>query len=219
MTQNSRDYHDYVIKDGRLVGDFDGMYRYSAEIPWHQDRVADSISADIDLAMVRRVRCNTCVDIACGLGYFTERLRTTLKTKNDQWPSVTGIDISETAVAHARNMYPQIEFVVEDIATREFTLENKYDLIVMKELIWYVCDHIDQVLVNVANLCHSGTFIHVAQSFPRTSRWVGQEVIPSTRAFCDILSNVIEIKCVCTENQGCFNGASVVHILGSYRGA
>jgi len=32
------DYHDdYVFKDGKLVGDFEGMCRHSSDIPWRQD--------------------------------------------------------------------------------------------------------------------------------------------------------------------------------------
>ena len=37
-------YQDYVIKDGALVGDFDGLYR-EFDDPWHQsrgDHVADT---------------------------------------------------------------------------------------------------------------------------------------------------------------------------------
>jgi|TARA_B100000315_G_scaffold178802_1_gene167474 hypothetical protein len=37
----SDDYHDYVIKDGRLIGEFEQMYKNSRDIPWHQDRQED----------------------------------------------------------------------------------------------------------------------------------------------------------------------------------
>jgi len=35
---NSDDYHDYVIKNGKLIGEFDQMYLKSKNIPWHQDK-------------------------------------------------------------------------------------------------------------------------------------------------------------------------------------
>lgn len=30
------DYHQYWIKDGRFIGDFETMYA-NCEMPWHQD--------------------------------------------------------------------------------------------------------------------------------------------------------------------------------------
>ncbi len=37
MNIDSTDYHDYVIKNGKLIGEFEQMYKNSAGIPWHQD--------------------------------------------------------------------------------------------------------------------------------------------------------------------------------------
>ena len=37
----SDDYRDYVIKDGRLIGEFEQMYKNSRDIPWHQDTQTD----------------------------------------------------------------------------------------------------------------------------------------------------------------------------------
>lgn len=34
-----KDYHDYVIKDGKLIGEFDKMYA-DCDDPWHQSREA-----------------------------------------------------------------------------------------------------------------------------------------------------------------------------------
>lgn len=35
---NSTDYHDFVFRDGKLVGEFEQMYQKSAKVPWLQDR-------------------------------------------------------------------------------------------------------------------------------------------------------------------------------------
>ena len=37
----SKDYHDYVIKNGSFVGKFEEMYQNSSNIPWHQDDTAN----------------------------------------------------------------------------------------------------------------------------------------------------------------------------------
>lgn len=50
----SDNYRDYVIKDKRLVGRFDDMYRHAAEIPWHQDETANAIFSDLTVTLLRR---------------------------------------------------------------------------------------------------------------------------------------------------------------------
>lgn len=68
------DYHDYVFKDGKLVGKFDEMYKYSAEIPWHQDKTVYSVFSEIDIAILKQYKYESICEIGCGLGYFSNRL-------------------------------------------------------------------------------------------------------------------------------------------------
>ena len=49
----SKDYHDYVIKNGDFVGKFEEMYQNSSDTPWHPDATANAIFTDI--AMVKSV--------------------------------------------------------------------------------------------------------------------------------------------------------------------
>ena len=37
MKEVSKDYHDYVFRDGKLVGEFEAIYQNSEGVPWHQD--------------------------------------------------------------------------------------------------------------------------------------------------------------------------------------
>lgn len=75
----SEDYHDYVFKNGKLIGKFDEMYRFSREIPWHQDKAAYKVFSDIDIAILKQHTHDTILDIGCGIGYFTNRLYQELK--------------------------------------------------------------------------------------------------------------------------------------------
>jgi hypothetical protein len=43
MTEYSKDYDDCVFRDGKLIGEFEAMYRYSDGAPWHQDKQDDWI--------------------------------------------------------------------------------------------------------------------------------------------------------------------------------
>ncbi|MBU2548460.1 MAG: hypothetical protein KKB20_08635, partial [Proteobacteria bacterium] len=75
----STDYHDYVIKSGRFVGEFEDMYRHSSGKPWHQDELAYAIFSDIDLTVLRALRkrygFTTIGEIGCGLGYVADRMQ------------------------------------------------------------------------------------------------------------------------------------------------
>lgn len=48
---HSTDYHDYVFRDGKLVGEFEDMYKNSSKVPWHQDEQANWI----DVRLTREI--------------------------------------------------------------------------------------------------------------------------------------------------------------------
>ena len=81
--KKSADYHDYIIKDGRFIGEFEAMYQDSSDIPWHQDKTAYEFYVEIDLALIKRFnqlhKFTSICDIGCGLGYITERLRSVMR--------------------------------------------------------------------------------------------------------------------------------------------
>jgi len=102
----SKRYQDYVIRDGRLIGDFENMYRNSDEVPWHQDRTVHAIFSDLTVVLLSRLRPQSLLDVGCGLGYMANRLKQEIESLN----RVVGLEVSETAVAKARSMFPNIEF-------------------------------------------------------------------------------------------------------------
>ena len=53
---NSDDYHDFVIKDGKLIGEFDLMYKKSKDIPWHQDKQKDWLDIRLTIELLKCVR-------------------------------------------------------------------------------------------------------------------------------------------------------------------
>jgi 2-polyprenyl-3-methyl-5-hydroxy-6-metoxy-1,4-benzoquinol methylase len=103
---SQRPYQDYVIKDGVLVGDFEGLYR-DFEDPWNQsrnDHIFDS-RRQIALNWCRRLRSedgsDRFLELGCGFGHLTHQLA------NEGFTAL-GIDISEVAIAKAQKLYPQI---------------------------------------------------------------------------------------------------------------
>jgi len=171
-----KDYHEYIFKSGRLVGDFEGMYVKSKVIPWHQDETAESWVGDVTLNALRPFApYGDALEIGCGLGYFANRISPLCR-------SLTGVDVSPTAIAKASALFPKINFRVGDVTAENFAFGD-YELVVVKDLFWYVFPKINVVFMNITGAVKPRGYLFVFQSFPRLSkRFVGKRVIPNPEA-------------------------------------
>lgn len=129
---DSTNYHDFVIKDGRFIGEFEQMYRKTDD-PWGTVRHVNSLKNDVLLVLLTAIQSSSTVTkilhAGCGLGALTARMRATLGSE------IWACDISETAIRRATALNPGIHFFVHDLSEIE-RLEFKpqsFDLIVMAE--------------------------------------------------------------------------------------
>jgi len=146
----SRDYHDYFLRDGKYVGDYEGMYRFSAVPPWHQDETAFRWYSQVVLAMARdHAPYRSILEVGCGLGFVTVQLQPFLEPQAIRLgrpgakPSLNDVgidafDISPTAIAKASRLHRGVNFYVDDITREDFNPLRRYHLVVVKELFWYV---------------------------------------------------------------------------------
>src|SRR2546423_3252285 len=143
-TVKSTDYHDYVIKDGKFVGEFEEMYR-NVDDPWHCVELAGSLDNDLLLAVIRRLRSDvrTMLDVGCGLGELTRLIR-------DEMPDARLIacDVSPTALESARNRVPGASFFTHDLNSESsLPVESgSIDLIVAAQIMWYVLPNLDRII-------------------------------------------------------------------------
>jgi trans-aconitate 2-methyltransferase len=74
------------------------------------------------------------IDLGCGPGNSTEELR-------KRWPAsrIVGIDSSAEMIEHARRMYPQEEWQLEDAAL--WTAEHPFELVFSNAMLHWVRDH------------------------------------------------------------------------------
>jgi SAM-dependent methyltransferase len=217
MDKFSSDYHDYVFKNGQFRADFEGMYRHSAEIPWHQDRTAYSVFSDIDVAILRHYRYNSICEVGCGLGFFANRLAQELRGEGNA-VQVTGIDISPTAVAKARMLFPHLHFVTGDLTTERPLPGEQFDLVVIKELLWYVCHKLSDFVRHIKDMVRADGFLYISQSFPETDHWVFQDVIDSPERLKEIFCEFVKPVHYCVEWDWNYNGRPLVHLLGNLSG-
>lgn len=209
------DYHDFVFKNGKFIGEFEAMYQHSTETPWHQDKTAKKIWSDIDLAILQHLTVKTVCDIGCGLGHFSARLQGLFSQQKAQ-VDIHGIDISKTAITKASNFYPGITFAQADMRhAPPAGYEAKFDCILIREVLWYVCDTIDDFIINTLSMAAPGANILISQGFPATKNWHGQNIFASPQDIIDKFSAYIEIKYICEEKDREFDFSPQLHLLGS----
>lgn len=105
-------YHQYVfdVENRQFIGQFEEMYqqeRLAGFDSWHQEDNRQ-LNRQIALTILGAYNFNHIIDLGCGKGALTHRL----KKHNNR---VLGIDISQTALDAARARFPDIDFAVADV--------------------------------------------------------------------------------------------------------
>jgi len=211
---NRADYHKYVFKHGRLLGQFDRMYRESKRVPWDQDRTVNSWWADVAIRFLElRSPYDTAIDVGCGLGYFTNKFAHLCRT-------VVGVDVSSAAIQKAKQKFPNLRFQVLDIRKAHRRMRF-FDLVVVKDIFWYVFPDLVQVVRNLTALTAPGGRLFVFQSFPNLGRpFVGKHAVPNPEMLfqCFQDSFVSEYSCSCQEYLRSQNGPMCMALLRKKRG-
>ena len=187
-----KDYRDYVFKDGVLVGEFDRMYQESENVPWHQDKTAFSLVVDFDISILKKYIFNkniSILDNGCGVGYVTDRLKKELSVRH-----VSGSDISENAITKAAELHEGIDFFVKDMLSEPSKGNQKYDLIYMKDILWYVVDGLEVFMRNILSMLEQNGMIFVMQTFPESESYYGKEAFPNPESILQFLEKYFEFK-------------------------
>jgi len=165
----SNDYRDYVIKGGKFIGAFEEMYRDCPD-PWHQDSM-QPLAEDVALLLLSKRCYPRVLDIGCGKGRFTNRL------KFATGASVAALDVSSTAIEIAQSRYPDIEFLVAAPPPLSFP-DERFDLVVSAELLWYVLPKLLVLFREIKRVLEPGGHYLIIQQFykPEEQKY-GREVM------------------------------------------
>ena len=165
-------YQDYVIRDGRLIGEFEQMYRDFPD-PWREsscEQFASDKAAGINL--LSRLKAlhgaRKAIEVGCGFGHYAARIaRAGLET--------LGIDISETAIAKARGSYECATFVVGTIDQHDLFRKYRPDVVVLAEVSWYVLDHLRPFLNFLKAELPKAYVLHLLNTYPPGVQTYGSE--------------------------------------------
>jgi SAM-dependent methyltransferase len=165
-------YQDYVIRDGRLIGEFDQMYRDFPD-PWHEstsEEYASDKAAGLNLLARLKARhgIGRVVEIGCGFGHYSARIAAL-------GLATVGLDISKTAIERARNLHPAIEFRVGTFDDYDGLRQQRPDVLVLAEVTWYVLDHL-RTFLDFARRDLPDTYIlHLLSTYPPGVQEYGTE--------------------------------------------
>jgi len=195
--KRSKDYHDYVFRDGKLVGEFEEMYQLSENVPWRQDEQADWVDVRLTTEMLRDVGpFDELHDLGCGLGYYLSLMSRQLGTKDCR---SVGYDVSPTACQKAASLFPRAEFLPLDLTVgtegRPRVGGGLRRLFMIRGTLWYVFPKLGRVIETIGSLMAEDDTLLVVQNFPPLhSTFVGKEVIPDHRALVQHFSQQFEVK-------------------------
>ncbi len=119
----STDYHHYVFREGKLVAEFEEMYRNSATIPWHQDEQENWIDVRLTKEILQDIgRFDQIHDFGCGTGHYLDLMvKHSLATNGKSY----GYDVSATACEKAASLFPHSSFSVLDLTQRTTNNEQR----------------------------------------------------------------------------------------------
>ncbi len=165
-------YQDYVIRGGKLVGEFDQMYQ-DFEDPWHQSKkelwATDKI---VGIHLLEKARAvggrRRVVEFGCGLGHYTKRIH-----QHDF--DVLGIDISRTAIERAKAANIGPEFLVADILDLERYKGFGPEILVLPEVTWYVLDKLKDFVQLARTEMPEAWILHLLTTYPPGVQQYGRE--------------------------------------------
>ena len=172
------DYHNYVIKDGKFIGQFEQMYQDCSD-PWMQSSQPNKYSRASGIIHIQNFGIQSVLECGCGLGYYAEWIyqKTGIIPKS--------IDISKTAINKAKELFHHLDFEVADIST-DLSVYKNFECILFSEIIWYILPSLDKIIEVLKN-DFQGKYLLVNQVFYKGTQKYGNEYFTSLEEFIDYL--------------------------------
>ncbi len=149
------------------------------------------------------------LEIGCGLGYIAAKLKQFAKC------SIDAFDVSPEAIRKARSLHSGIGFYVDNIAKTSFQPQQLYDLVVTRDVFWYVFPQMETVVENINGCVRPNGFFYIAQSFPALDGpYVGKEVIPNPNALMEYFPNYDPVYTALLRNHQLVQDGPILHFLG-----
>ena len=177
MSEFKPNYHDFVIKDGFLIGDFEGLYK-NIDDPWFQSREDHIFDSRREICKLQCQKAknlygsNRILEVGCGFGFLTDQI-TKLGFET------LGTDISPTAIDKAVRINPNSNFKVAPYNDFGIIKDFNPDIIIMSEITWYILDSLDEFLFNIKSFAKEKNspffLIHILATYKNNVQRYGRD--------------------------------------------
>ena len=180
--------------------EFEQMYK-DIEDPWGCEAGANSRNNRLFLEMLfpPGKTYKGILDTGCGLGALTKQVH-----DRNGGAGVTGLDISKTAVDKASKLYPQIPFRVFNVLKDRMIENNRVELIILAEVIWYILEDLTSVLDRLEKILVPKGILAIHQFFPSDQKF-GKLVINGLDEFMHFMRHSVALipdqKVVCHSGE------------------
>lgn len=188
----TKSYHDYVIKDGQFIGDFENMYK-NCEDPWTQATQPNKYARNAGIWHLKNFGINSVLECGSGLGYYAKWIH------EETGIVPTSVDISVEAIKRAEQLFPELNFEVTDI-TQTLARYANHDCILFAEIIWYILPNLND-LFEVMRTHFKGKHLMVIQVFYKGSQKYGTEYFTSLKEFQEYVPFEVVASCEATRAE------------------
>ena len=108
----------------------------------------------------------TILEVGCGTGFVLNFLADNLPGS-----SLSGFDISSIAIQHARQKFPKHDCTVGDIGSLKFAPEEKYDIVIFNQILWYILENLQTAVFNAGKLLRPGGHLRISMGYLKEQRY------------------------------------------------
>jgi SAM-dependent methyltransferase len=186
---SEKSYHDYVIKDGQFIGNFESMYN-ECDDPWMQSSQPNKYARIAGILHLKKFKIQSILECGCGLGYYADWIykETGIIAKS--------VDVSETSILKAKELFPHLDFSVSDI-TKELNIYKELDCIMFSEIVWYILPDLN-ALFDVMKNNFKGKFLLVNQVFYKGTQKYGTKYFTNLAEFINFVPFELVGSCEAT---------------------
>lgn len=191
MSPKHARYQDYVIKDGKLVGEFEEMYQDFLD-PWEQSvREEFSLEKMLGIQLIKWKQSKSVLELGCGFGHYINKITSECGCVG------TGIDVSKTAIEKGRQKYSEnknltlLQGAIDDEA---LLLRQDPDVLVMAEITWYVLDYLDAFKKFLTSHLTGKHILHLLMTYKPGEQQYGREFFTNLDEIRAYFSDVVAFE-------------------------
>lgn len=175
----SNDYHDFVIKDGKFVGEFEQMYS-QCDNPWPEsiEEIRMNPFSRLTIDWAKDLGVKSMLSVGGGKGKYLNYLQ-----ENLPGCGMSMIELSQSACEDCRRSYPSIHVIEGDSLEQLSALNFQPDLIIFREIIWYILPNLGKV-ISALRERFAGSYIITELSFYQKQEY-GNEYIDGVNDFLE----------------------------------